>query len=253
MPPDRPSLVKPFVTSSSVNLQWNSGWDNGRQQYFKVSLNDPKQNITIDQRVIFGYSYSSPSSDCVSDYNDINPYYYYYYYPNNPVYTSYYSFINCTFVVNFTSNVYPETDYEVLLWAVNEFGSSDVVRSTTTTPAYNQARPKLVVSADSISIFGNTSVINFSVENEIAAYLVVECYELNTMIATYTSFNINASTHQVNMTVQVGSRYRFVFKLFTNDWTILFYQTTLFPSETTQSPATNTGEQALSFAMITYG
>ena len=139
MPPDQPSLVKSFVTPSSVNLQWNSGWDNGRQQYFRVSLNNPKQNITIDQRVIFQDSYYSSSSS-VSDYNDLSPYYYYHYYPNNPIYSSYYSYFNYTYVVNFTSNISPETDYEVLLWAVNEFGSCDIVRFTVTTPT----RPKLV-------------------------------------------------------------------------------------------------------------
>ena len=253
MPPDQPSLVEPFVTSSSVNLQWNSGWDNGRQQYFKVSLNDPKQNITIDQRAIFENSYSSFSSYCVSDYYDIRPYYYYYYYPGYPIYSSYFHYFNCTYVANFTSNISPETDYEVLLWAVNEFGSSDVVRLTTTTPAYDQARPKLVISADSISIFGNKSIINFSVENGIAAYIRVECYELNTMVVTYSFSIITDSTHQVNMTIPVGSRYRFDFKLYANNVGIVDYQTIFFPAETTQCPsATNAGEQALSFAMINY-
>ena len=237
IPPDQPSFVKSFVTSSSVNLQWNSGWDNGRQQYFKVSLNDPKQNITIDQRVIFGDSYLY-SSFCVSNYIYISPYYnYYYYYPTNPIYSSYTSLFNCTYVVNFTSIVSPETDYEVLLWAVNEFGSSDPVRLPITTPA----KPTLIVSSDSISIFGRTSVINFSVEGGTATQLVVQCYELNNINNASGQFSINASTRQVNMTIPTGSRYRFNLLLY-NGGGLVEYQTVVIPGEATPTVSTNCGK-----------
>ena len=230
IPPDQPIQVQSFVTPTSINIQWNSASDNGRQQYFKILLNNLKSNTTIDQRVKLQNDMISCNPGSYSVRYNYHPTYYYYYYPNSSVYYDYYNIINCTYIVNFTENLFPETDYEVFLWAVNEFGSSETVRLATTTPA----KPTLIVSSDSIFIFGRTSVINFSVEGGPATQLVVQCYELNTLINTSWSFSINASTRQVNMTIPSGSRYRFNLLLY-NGGEIVAYQTVLIPGETTQT------------------
>ena len=191
-------------------------WDNGREQYFILQLNDLGRSSLVEQinrtrmsyyaAVYRGFPYYSYS------YND-------YYY-------------NYTYVANFTTNINPDTDYEVLLWAQNDQGRSDTIRIPVRTPA----RPKFTVSIDSISIAGNQSFIGFSVDNGIATYLVVQCYELTLMKYAERSFPLDNSLRRVNMTIPSGSNHQFIFRLYHwND--MVAYQKVLVPAESSSPPA----------------
>ena len=241
-PPEPPMLVQLFITQSSINVQWNSGWDSGLQQYFRLQLYNRKLNATVSQvdRVQDSFNYSSSYSYGFSHYT--YPIYHYYYYSVNydssySIYYSYYNYFNYTFVVNLTTGVYPDTDYEVLLWSVNELGSSSAVRLLASTPA--RSKIKLVVSQDSISIFGDTAVINLSVEGGTTANLSIQCYELHSMKLVQSTFNLTTATRQVNMTVPVGTIYRFNFQLYKN-FDVLDYQTIQIPTEATTTATTTT-------------
>ena len=236
-PPDPPTLAQLFITQSSINVQWNSGWDNGLQQYFRLQLYNRKLNATISQvdRVQTSYNYSSSYSN--DFYRYTYPTYHYYYYPVNydstySIYYSYYNYFNYTYVVTLTTGVYPDTDYEVRLWSVNELGSSSAVHLLASTPA--RSKIKLVVSQDSISILGDTSVISLFIEGGTTANLTIQCYELNSMKLAESRFTLTTATRQVNMTVPVGTKYRFNFRLY-NNFDVLDYQTIQIPTEASAS------------------
>ena len=209
-PPEKPASNQTFVTPATINIQWNSMWDNGREQYFILQLNDLGRSSLLEQINLTRNSY----------YNAVYRGFPYYNYSSNDYYYNY------TYVANFTTNINPDTDYEVVLWAQNDHGQSEIIRIPIRTPV----RPKFTVLTESISIVGNQSFIDFSVDNGIATSLIVQCYELTLMKYAEINFPLDNSSRRVNMTISSGSNHQFIFRLYHwND--MVGYQRVLVPAE----------------------
>ena len=120
---------------------------------------------------------------------------------------------NCydsVYITLFQSNIHPETDYEVSIWSVNRYGSSNVAKLAVRTPK----RLIFKISPADIAIMESQATIHFSVTDSTKALLWLNvscCVELTTQCSNK-SYTIGNTDNQIVFDIlPTGDEYVFDF------------------------------------------
>lgn len=182
-PPDTPSNISlQYVTHNLVSPQWRCMWFNGAQQTVFSQLTDVATNTEVETQTI------SLATNC---------------------YNSVYSTL-------FQSDIHPETDYEVSIWSVNTYGSSDVANLAVRTPK----RIIFNVAPADISIMESQATINFRITDSTKAVLWLNvscCVEMTTQCSNK-SYTIGNTDNQIVFDILPnGDEYVFDFIVYDSD------------------------------------
>ena len=157
-------------------------WFNGAQQTVFSQLTDVATNTEVETQTI------SLATNC---------------------YNSVYSTL-------FQSDIHPETDYEVVIWSVNTYGSSDVANLAVRTPR----RIIFNVAPADISIMESQATINFRITDSTKAVLWLNvscCVEFSTQCSNK-SYTIGNTDNQIVFDILPnGDEYVFDFIVYDSD------------------------------------